>query len=56
MSTDHAAFSLTTGILQAWNDKLVTAGICCDLAKEFDCVNYEILVHNYSIMVSMAVT
>jgi hypothetical protein len=42
-STGHAAFSLTTGILQAWDDKLLTAGIFCDLAKAFDCVNHEIL-------------
>jgi hypothetical protein len=41
LSTDHAAFSLTTGILQAWN---LTAGISCDLAKAFDCVNHEILI------------
>jgi hypothetical protein len=27
LSTDHAAFSLTNGILQAWNDKLQAAGI-----------------------------
>jgi hypothetical protein len=44
LSTDRAAFSLTTGILQAWNDKLLTAGIFCDLAKEFDCVNHEVLI------------
>jgi hypothetical protein len=44
LSTDHAAFSLTTGILQAWNDKLQTSGIFCDFAKAFDCINHEILI------------
>jgi hypothetical protein len=43
-STDHAAFSLTTGILQAWNDKLLTAGIFCDLVKAFAGVNNKILI------------
>jgi hypothetical protein len=36
MSTDHAAFSVTTSTLQASNHKLLTAGISCDLAKAFD--------------------
>jgi hypothetical protein len=44
LSTDHVAFSLSTGLLQAWNDKLLTAGIFCDLAKAFDFVIYEILI------------
>jgi hypothetical protein len=44
LSIDHAAFSLTNGILEAWNDKLQTAGIFCDLAKAFDCVNHETLI------------
>jgi hypothetical protein len=43
-STGHAAFPLTTGILWAWNDKLLNAGIFCDLAKALDCVNQEILI------------
>jgi hypothetical protein len=44
LSTHHAVFSLTNGILQAWNDKLQTAGIFCELAKAFNCVNHEILI------------
>ena len=43
-STDHAAHTLVTGILQAWNSKLQVAGIFCDLAKAFDCVSHDILV------------
>ena len=43
-STDHAAHTPVTGILQAWNNKLQVAGIFCDLAKAFDCVSHDILV------------
>ena len=39
-STDHAAHTLVTGILQAWNSKLQVAGIFCDLAESFDCVSH----------------
>jgi hypothetical protein len=42
LSTDHAAFTLTSSILQARNDKFHTAGIFCDLAKAFDCDSHEI--------------
>jgi hypothetical protein len=35
---------LINGILQAWNSKLQVAGIFCDLAKAFDCVNHDILI------------
>ena len=43
-STEHAAYTLTNGILQAWNSKLQVAGIFCDLAKAFDCVNHDMLI------------
>jgi hypothetical protein len=42
-STDHAAFSLTTGIRQAWNDKLLTAGIFV-----LYCIYYEFKRSNYN--------
>jgi hypothetical protein len=39
-----AAFTLTASIRQAFNDKLLTAGIFCDFAKSFDSVNHEISI------------
>ena len=39
-STEHAAYTLLNGILQAWNSKLQVVGIFCDLAKACDCVNH----------------
>ena len=43
-STDKAAFKLTDKILNALNNKLMVAGIFCDLQKAFDCVNHNILL------------
>jgi hypothetical protein len=39
-----ATSELTNVILSALNDKLNVAGIFCDLAKAFDCVNHDILL------------
>ena len=43
-STEHAAYTLINGILQAWNNKLQVVEIFCDLSKAFNCVNYDILI------------
>jgi len=39
----QAAYALIDGILQASNSKSQVAGIFCDLAKVFDCVNLNTL-------------
>jgi len=40
----QAPYALIDGILHAWNSKSQVAGIFCDLANVFDCVNLNTLV------------
>jgi len=40
----QAPYTLTDGILKAWNSNSQVAGIFCDLAKFFDSVNLNTLV------------
>ena len=42
--TGKAAFKLTDEILNALNNKLMVAGIFCNLQKAFGCVNHNILL------------
>jgi hypothetical protein len=44
ISTENAAFKLIDSVLKSLNQKLHVGEIFCDLAKAFDCVNYEILL------------
>jgi hypothetical protein len=44
LRTNNATFKLITEILNAMNNKQLVGGIFCDLEKEFDCVNYDILL------------
>jgi hypothetical protein len=44
LNTDNATYQLTNGILDALNNKLLIAGIFCDLEKAFDCVNHKLLL------------
>jgi hypothetical protein len=43
-STEKASFTLINNILTAMNNKLKVGGIFCDLQKEFDYLNHEILL------------
>ena len=42
LRTANANCKLTTGILNAMNNKLLVGGIFCDLEKAFDCVSHHI--------------
>jgi hypothetical protein len=44
-STELATFLLINNILTAMNNNLKIGGIFCDLQKDFDCVNNEILLN-----------
>jgi hypothetical protein len=44
LSTNKATYRLTLEILQAFNNKRDVAGIFCDVAKAFDCINLSILM------------
>jgi hypothetical protein len=43
-STEQAAYTLISGILEAWNSKSQFVGMFCDLAKAFGCMNHDILI------------
>ena len=42
--TNSACYTLIQEFLSAMNNKHTDGGICCDLSKAFDCVNYKILL------------
>jgi histidinol phosphatase-like enzyme len=43
-STEKASYRLTEEIVKALNNRMMVAGIFCDLHKAFDCVNHNILL------------
>jgi hypothetical protein len=44
LKTDNAIYKLTTVSLNVMNNKLLAGGIFCDLEKEFDFVDHDILL------------
>ena len=44
ITTEDAIFKLTNEILTALNSKTMDGGIFCDLEKEFDSINHDILL------------
>jgi hypothetical protein len=44
LSTDNATHKFTDYILEAWNNKMRVAGICCDLDKASDCMKHDVLL------------
>ena len=44
LSNENAAYMLVDHVLEAWNNKLHSGGIFCDLDKTFGCVSHEILI------------
>jgi len=43
-TTENATYKLINEVLNALNNKQIVGGIFCDLTKEFDCVNHDILI------------
>jgi hypothetical protein len=41
---ENAVYKLMNGVLNALNNKQTVGGIFCDLTKEFDCVDHDILI------------
>jgi hypothetical protein len=44
LSTDNATYKLTETIFHTWNNGKCVACVFCDMIRELDCVNHELLV------------